>query len=80
VWMDHGGFNVTIVVETLDNSGPVLKLVRYHPKGATKTSVHDLELPPSVNLLALTTVCIDETAGTVHLVDQAGVITTLYYT
>ncbi|KAJ7072862.1 hypothetical protein C8F01DRAFT_1105510 [Mycena amicta] len=78
VWMDHGGFNVTIVVETPD--GPALKLVRYHPRATATTSVHDLEVPPFINLLELNTVCVDETAGTVNLIDAAGAMTTLYYT
>ncbi|KAF7290119.1 F-box domain-containing protein [Mycena chlorophos] len=78
VWMDHGGFNVTIMVEEPD--GFKLMLVRYHPWAADPTSVHTLELPTSVDAKLITTVCVDETAGTVHLVDENHVLTTLYYT
>ncbi|KAF7295943.1 F-box domain-containing protein [Mycena kentingensis (nom. inval.)] len=80
VWMDHSGFNVAMVLEA-EADNPQLKLIRYHPLaiGDMKISVHDMEVPPSINLLALTTVCIDDTAGTIHLVDNFSVLTTLYY-
>ncbi|KAF7289278.1 F-box domain-containing protein [Mycena indigotica] len=78
VWMDHGGFNVAIVVELA--RGPELKLVRYHPQAAEPTSVHTLDVPSSIDLLTLSTVCLDETAGTLHLVDNKGMLTTFYYT
>ncbi|KAJ7198517.1 hypothetical protein GGX14DRAFT_573394 [Mycena pura] len=76
VWMDHSGFNVTVVVDAFE--GPALMHVRYHPEMAS-TSVHKLQVPETINLHTLKAVCVDHTAGTVHVVDDRGVFSTLYY-
>ncbi|KAJ7033368.1 hypothetical protein C8F04DRAFT_1104520 [Mycena alexandri] len=76
VWTDHSGFNVTVVVEASDT--PRLVLVRYHPE-TNGTSVHTLAVPESIDLYNLNTVCVDDTAGAVHMIDKEGVFSTLRY-
>ncbi|KAJ7721522.1 hypothetical protein B0H16DRAFT_1602654 [Mycena metata] len=76
VWTDHSGFNVTVVVEVDDF--PRLVLVRYHPQ-TNGTSLHTLAVPESIELYNLNTVCVDDTAGAVHMIDKDGVFSTLRY-
>ncbi|KAJ7496684.1 hypothetical protein FB451DRAFT_1162819 [Mycena latifolia] len=77
LWMDHSGFNVVVVVES--NEGEAgLMLVRYHPE-TSSTSSHKLAVPDSIDLLALNSLCVDESAGAVHLIDDLGAFSTLHY-
>jgi hypothetical protein len=72
--MDHSGFNVAMVVQS-----PLrLVLLRYHPETRT-TSVHTLAVPDTIELNNLSSVCVDDTAGAVHVVDRQGLISTLRY-
>ncbi|KAJ6491645.1 hypothetical protein C8R47DRAFT_1121307 [Mycena vitilis] len=75
VWMDHSGFNVAVVVQS---DMPRLLAVRYHPK-MKRVSVHTLTVPDTVQLNDLHSVCIDDTAGAVHLIDRQGIFSTLRY-
>lgn len=77
LWMDHSGSNVVVVVES-DENDAALMLVRYHSETAS-TSSHILAVPDSIDLHALNSVCVDDTAGAVHLVDGLGVFWTLHY-
>ncbi|KAJ7503147.1 hypothetical protein B0H11DRAFT_620339 [Mycena galericulata] len=77
VWMDHGGFNIAVVVESVQGDAALI-LVRYHPETAS-TSSHKLIVPDSIDLFTLRSVCIDDTAGAVYLVDQFGVFWILRY-
>ncbi|KAJ6593269.1 hypothetical protein B0H19DRAFT_1055880 [Mycena capillaripes] len=77
VWMDHSGFNVTVVLQA---PAPRLVLVRFHPELETKrTSVHTLDVPDTIDLMNLNAVCVDDTAGAVHLIDRQGLFSTLRY-
>ncbi|KAJ7750044.1 hypothetical protein DFH07DRAFT_775187 [Mycena maculata] len=77
LWMDHSGFNIAVVVDT-DHGDPALMLVRYHPETAS-TSAHQLSVPDAIHLYRLRSVCIDDTAGAVYLVDHLGVFWMLRY-
>ncbi|KAJ6593281.1 hypothetical protein B0H19DRAFT_16340 [Mycena capillaripes] len=75
VWMDHSGFNVTVV---LQSPAPRLVLVRFQPE-SKRTSVHTLNVPDNIDLMNLNAVCVDDTAGAVHLIDKEGLFSTLRY-
>ncbi|KAF7289279.1 AGC/PKA protein kinase [Mycena indigotica] len=80
VWLDHSGHNLAAVIRRPD--GPRLTLVRYHPGNERRpatTSEHWLQTPAGIDLLATKSCCIDDTSGTVHLVDQDAVFHTLNY-
>ncbi|KAJ7125303.1 hypothetical protein C8R44DRAFT_782839 [Mycena epipterygia] len=77
LWMDHSGFTVVVVVESNEGDA-ALMLVRYHSETAS-TSSHTLAVPDSIDLNTLNSVCVDDTAGAVHLVDALGVFSTLRY-
>ncbi|KAF7362413.1 F-box domain-containing protein [Mycena venus] len=77
VWADHAGCNVLVVIR--DKSAPPgLLLVRYHPETKT-TSVHTLAVPEAIHLKDLNGLCVDDTAGTVYLLDREGLFSTLRY-
>ncbi|KAJ7033372.1 hypothetical protein C8F04DRAFT_623271 [Mycena alexandri] len=76
MWLDHSGFNAGFVVQSATAIN--LLLVRYHPD--TKSiSQHTLEVPESIDLDDPNVVCVDDTAGAVHLIDKQGVLSTLRY-
>ncbi|KAJ7647826.1 hypothetical protein FB45DRAFT_894563 [Roridomyces roridus] len=70
LWMDHGGFNIVAILDDIDSNNtdilPTLVLVRYHPS-TQSTSVHYPGISPSLDLYAVTNVCVDDTAGVVYL-------------
>ncbi|KAF7362415.1 F-box domain-containing protein [Mycena venus] len=76
VWADHAGCNVLAVIWY--NSVPSLLLVRYHPD-TKSTSVHTLTVPEGTHLNDLNGLCVDDTAGVVHLLDEEGLFSTLRY-
>ncbi|KAF7362391.1 F-box domain-containing protein [Mycena venus] len=79
VWLDHSGFNAVAVIQpVMAFEPPRLVLVRYHPE-TRSTSSHTLTVPETINPRSLSSVCIDDTAGVVHLVDTAGLLSTLRY-
>ncbi|KAF8150529.1 hypothetical protein K438DRAFT_2027183 [Mycena galopus ATCC 62051] len=57
---------------------PRLVLVRYHPK-TRSTSVHTLIVPSSIDLTHVDGLCVDESAGAVHLIDREGILSTMRY-
>ncbi|KAJ7072863.1 hypothetical protein C8F01DRAFT_1105514 [Mycena amicta] len=83
VWMDHSGCNVVLVVDDFGGypevqDGRAFLLVRYNREWPL-TTVHLLGLPLDINVYHVTAVSVDDTTGAVHLVDEEGVFTTLYY-
>ncbi|KAJ6593256.1 hypothetical protein B0H19DRAFT_1246049 [Mycena capillaripes] len=66
------GFNIIAVI----NLG--LVLVRYHSE-TKRTSSHTLTVPDTVDLNDLHVVCVNDTAGAVHLIDTPGLFSTLRY-
>ncbi|KAJ7736849.1 hypothetical protein B0H16DRAFT_1572818 [Mycena metata] len=76
MWLDHSGFNAALVVQSATAIN--LLLLRYHPD-TNRISQHTLEVPESIDLDAPNAVCVDDTAGAVHLVDKQGVLSTLRY-
>ncbi|KAF8150516.1 hypothetical protein K438DRAFT_1943642 [Mycena galopus ATCC 62051] len=77
VWVDHGGLNLAAVVRSQPDP-PRLVLVRYRPE-TRSTSVHTLVVPSSIDLCTLNGLCIDETAGAIHLMDREGLLSTMRY-
>ncbi|KAJ7821513.1 hypothetical protein B0H14DRAFT_2830889 [Mycena olivaceomarginata] len=79
VWLDHSGFNLVAVIQPnpVDLSTWLL-LVRYHPD-TRSISTHKLDVPDTIDLSNLESLCVDDTAGAVHLVDNEGILSTLRY-
>lgn len=73
IWLDHSGFNVVAVIRPYK-----LVLVRYHPE-TRSTSSHILTVPDTIDLELVTSVCVDDTAGAVYLVDTGGQLWALRY-
>ncbi|KAK7057726.1 mannose ER-golgi intermediate compartment [Favolaschia claudopus] len=74
LWLDHSGFNVAAVIQIESEeqtNGPVsqLVLVRFHPE-TSATSTHCLDLPEFINIDNLESLCVDDTAGAIHLTVQ----------
>jgi hypothetical protein len=80
IWLDHSGFNVVAVIQPYETGFDPLKLVlvRYHPE-TRSTSSHILIVPDTIDLELVTSVCVDDTAGAVYLVDTGGQLWTLRY-
>ncbi|KAJ7270144.1 hypothetical protein B0H12DRAFT_1094723 [Mycena haematopus] len=79
VWLDHSGFNVIAAVDPLTTAqSRRLVLVRYHPE-TNSSSSRNLSVPDTIDLTDIASLCIDDTAGAVHLVDIEGTIWTLRY-
>ncbi|KAF7290120.1 AGC/PKA protein kinase [Mycena chlorophos] len=81
IWLDHSGCNAATVIE--GPNGVALTLVRYHPGTASGdpawTSQHQLEVPDDIDLKQIRSCCIDDSAGTVHLITEEGDFFTLNY-
>ncbi|KAJ6497468.1 hypothetical protein C8R45DRAFT_982972 [Mycena sanguinolenta] len=79
VWLDHSGFNVIAVIRPADWSERwALVLVRYHPE-TSSSSVHNLSVPDTIDITNIDSVCIDDAAGVVYLMDREGILSTLRY-
>ncbi|KAF7295954.1 F-box domain-containing protein [Mycena kentingensis (nom. inval.)] len=81
VWTDNSGLNVIVGVERPDAQFG-LKLIRYHAEftqSEKATSVHDLEVPTSVDAESLVGVALDETSGMVLLTTDSGELVQLCY-
>ncbi|KAJ7350707.1 hypothetical protein DFH08DRAFT_862182 [Mycena albidolilacea] len=80
IWLDHSGFNVVAVIQPYGTGLDPLKLVlvRYHPE-TRSTSSHILTVPDTIDLELVISVCVDDTAGAVYLVDTGGQLWTLRY-
>ncbi|KAJ7817289.1 hypothetical protein B0H14DRAFT_3474761 [Mycena olivaceomarginata] len=79
VWLDHSGFNLVAVIQPDAVDLPTwLLLVRYHPD-TRSISTHRLDVPDTIDLSNLGSLCVDDTAGAVHLVDDEGILSTLRY-
>jgi hypothetical protein len=76
IWLDHSGSNLVALMEFSETLS--LKLVRYDRHRAS-VSVHELQIPSSIDLRTITTLAIDETLGAVILVDATGVLLFLPY-
>ncbi|KAF7325288.1 F-box domain-containing protein [Mycena venus] len=74
------GLNVAAVIqsEPPNSEPPKLVLVRYHLE-TRSTSVHTLTVPDTINLFYLDSLCVDDAAGAIHLLDKSGVLWTLRY-
>ncbi|KAF8150519.1 hypothetical protein K438DRAFT_1865537 [Mycena galopus ATCC 62051] len=77
VWLDHSGLNLAAVVWS-GSDDPSLVLVRCHPK-TRSISLHTLVVPSSIDFHKLDGLCIDETAGAIHLMDREGLLSTMRY-
>ncbi|KAF7350943.1 F-box domain-containing protein [Mycena sanguinolenta] len=79
VWLDHSGFNVIAAIRPANFTERwALVLVRYHPE-TSSSSVHSLSLPETIDITEIDSLCIDDAAGAVYLVDRAGIFSTLRY-
>ncbi|KAK7057708.1 F-box domain-containing protein [Favolaschia claudopus] len=79
VWLDHSGFHVAAVIQPDQRlEPPNLILVQYHPESHS-TSSHTLTIPDDMDAKNLCSVCFDDAAGAVHLVDTEGILTSLRY-
>ncbi|KAK7057719.1 F-box domain-containing protein [Favolaschia claudopus] len=77
VWLDHSGFEIVAVVNSI-NFSPRLILLRYHP--ATKSvSRHYLVVPDKINLRDASGLCVDEATGSLYIIHSEGVFSTLKY-
>lgn len=65
----HSGRQVLLVAKL--NENVVLRLVRYNPE-TSAASVHELELPSSINLSLVYSLALDDYRGVISLVDGRG--------
>lgn len=65
----HSGRHVLLVAKS--NEDVVLRLVRYNPQKSA-ASVHELELPPSIDLSLIYSLGLDDHRGVISLLDRRG--------
>ncbi|KAJ7033375.1 hypothetical protein C8F04DRAFT_1396017 [Mycena alexandri] len=74
MWLDHSGFNAALVVHKPPAAYNLL-LVRYH-SDTQSTSLHELKVPEAIDLSNMKELCVDDSAGTIRLVNKEGLFST----